>query len=468
MPNPFAGPSYTLALRKADIQRSVNMYLVGMEAPGKAPFVLDSVPGYSLFSNLGAVIRGRQFTNDRAFFVAGSILYELTSTGVMTSRGTLSTATGYVEMEYGVTQLVLVDGANGYVLTLATNVFSKITSSGFYGSNRVEFLDNYFLFLRPGTGQFYISAINNASSEDPLAFATAESAPDNLVAILAVQRRLLLFGQYTIEIWFNSGNVDFPFQREGTTIEVGCIAAHSARTVDNTAFWIGQDKNGSGVVYRLQGYQAMRISTQAIEQAIQASSDLSSAVCYAYQENGLTFYAINAPGLTSTWVYEVASGAWHERCDLDSMGRFKADRGVCHMAAFGYHLIGGSDGVVYKLDRSVYTKNGNPLVRERTSPHSSVPSLKYQFFDHFFLDCTTGEAPQAVDPVVTLSWSGDSGATWRGNRQKSTGKVGERFARIPWKAGLGRSRDRVWKVRFSDNAPFAILNADIGATEGSS
>lgn len=465
--NSFVGPSYTLALGKADIQRSVNLYLVGMEAPGKAPYVLDSVPGYSVFADLGAVIRGGLFTNDRAFFVAGSTLYELSSAGVSTSRGTLATSTGPVEMEYGVTQLVIVDGLNGYSLTLASNAFVQITSEGFYGSSRVEFLDNYFLFIRPDTGQFYISAINDATTLDALDFATAESAPDNLVAMLAVQRRLLLLGQYTTEIWFNSGNADFPFEREGTTIEVGCISPHSVRTVDNTAFMIGQDKNGSGIVYRLQGYQWVRISTQAVEQAIQASTDLSAAVCYAYQEFGLTFYAINAPGLTSTWVYEVASKEWHHRCDLDALGQFKADRGVCHMAAFGYHLIGGSDGKVYKLDRSVYTKAGDPLVRERTSPHSVTPSLKYQFFDHFFLDCVTGEAPQGVDPKVTLSWSDDSGASWSNGVIRSTGKVGERLPRVPFR-GLGRSRDRVWRIRFSDNAPFGIINADIGATEGAS
>ena len=40
---PFVGPSYTLALRKGAQDRSVNLHLVGMETPGKAPFIMDSV-----------------------------------------------------------------------------------------------------------------------------------------------------------------------------------------------------------------------------------------------------------------------------------------------------------------------------------------------------------------------------------------------------------------------------------------
>src|SRR5205807_1310855 len=63
-PLPFVGPSYSLALKKADIQRSINLHLVGLESPGKAPFILNSVPGYSVFANPGVAIRGCLTTND--------------------------------------------------------------------------------------------------------------------------------------------------------------------------------------------------------------------------------------------------------------------------------------------------------------------------------------------------------------------------------------------------------------------
>lgn len=467
----FVGPSYSLTLRKADIQRSVNLHLVGMETPGKAPFVLQSVPGYALFSTLGAQVRGCLTTNDRTFFVAGSSLYEVYSNGAAVLRGTLGTSTGPVELTYGTSQLVMVDGPNGYVLTLSTNVFQQITSPAFYGSATVDFLDNYFLFVRPDTGQFYIAAINDATTFDALDFATAESQPDNLTAAPVCQRRAMLMGGVTIETWMDGGANDFPLEREGAVIEVGCIAAHSAKVVDNSIFWLGRDKNGGGIVYRLIGSQAQRVSTQGVEQAIQASTDLAQAVAYAYQENGLTFYALNAPGLTSTWVYEVSTSAWHERCDLDDLGQFKADRGVCHTYAFGYHLIGGSDGKVYRLDSSLYTKAGDPLVRERTSPHSAAPSMKKQFFDGFYLDCTTGATPQGVDPHVELSWSGDSGAKWSNPKAKSLGKVGERPNRLAWHAnvlggGKPKDRDRVWRLRCSDNARFDIVNVQIDTRKG--
>ena len=130
---PFVGPSYALSTRKASAQRAVNLFLVGMETVSKAPFILQSVPGEVLFCALGAPIRGFIETGSRGFVVAGSTLYELSAAGVATSRGTLATSSGPVDMAWGVTQLVIVDGLHGYVLNLASNSFGQITDPDWIG-----------------------------------------------------------------------------------------------------------------------------------------------------------------------------------------------------------------------------------------------------------------------------------------------------------------------------------------------
>lgn len=48
---PFVGPSYNINTRKADVQRSINLFAVFNEVPGgKSIAYLDSVPGLSPFS----------------------------------------------------------------------------------------------------------------------------------------------------------------------------------------------------------------------------------------------------------------------------------------------------------------------------------------------------------------------------------------------------------------------------------
>jgi len=467
---PFVGPSYNLAIRKASASRTVNMVLVGMETPSKAPFILQSIPGLNVFAALGAAIRGGIEADGRAFAVAGSNLYEFYADGTSESRGALATSTGAVDFAYGLTQLVMVDGDNGYVLTLSTDAFTTITDTDFVGSNRVWFIDNYFMFAGPGTQQYQISAINDATLIDGLDFASAESHPDDIVAHLVLQDDVVLMGELKTEFAFNDPSAaDFPFRRSrGLGFSVGLAAAHSAQTVDNGAYWIGKDENGTGIVYQMVGRQHKRISTQPVEQALQASTDISNARAFCYQKNGLTYYCVNAPGVTTTWCYEVSTGTWHERADLDVNGQFEQHRGTCHIQAFGKHLLGADDGTLYELDDETYTNAGDALVRERISPHTSAPGRVYLFFKSFVLDCLTGEAPQGVEPEVELSWSKDSGATWGNPALKSIGAIGERIARVFWPRLGIRSRDICWKVRFSGNAPFAIVDAGADADKGTS
>lgn len=464
---PFVGPSYELALRKADVQRAVNMYLVAAETPAKAAFYMDSVPGRRLFANPGfGEQRGACFAAGRCFFVAGSKLIELFSDGTMTARGTLATSSGAVDMTYGISQLVVVDGPNGYVFDLTANAFSTISSPGFYGSERVAFIDNYFVAIQPGTQQFGISALNNAKQWDALDFASAESSPDDLVSLVAYHNELLLLGELTGEVWVNSGGAEFPFVRtENVSIEVGCIAAQSLQKVDSTVIFLGRDVNGAGMVYLMAGYTPKRISTQAVEQAIQ-SADMENARAWVYQDRGQTFYCLCVPGAASTWCYELSTGQWHERCDLDSYGQFKASPVTCHVYAFGRHLVGCEDGGVYEMRKDVYRNGEQPLKRSRISPHNARPSLSRVAYHSFILDCETGVAPVGVTPTAELSWSNDSGATWTAPNMRSTGLTGERLESVTWER-LGMSRDRVWRLDFSSNAHFSIINAETTATVGS-
>lgn len=455
---PFVGPSYTLSTRKASAQRSVNLYLSGMETPSKNAFILERMPGLVPFSTIIAAPRGCIEAQGRAFVVAGQSLFEIDHNGVATVRGTLSTNTGPVGMAFGVTQLVIVDGLNGYILTLSSNVFAPITDPDFPGSRTVGYLNGFFTLVTPNAQQAYVTAIDDAGNIDALDFVSAERSPDPIVGQVCAFGEWWMIGEYTTEIWQPSGALDFPFSRnEGANMEVGAVAAFSIKSVDNSVIFVGRDRNGAGLVYRFQGYQPMRISTQAVEEELAKSSDLSEAVAFTFQKRGKTFYCLNAPGLTSTWCYELASGTWFEACDLDGNGQFTQWRGQYHMFCFGENLVCGSDGVVYRMDHAVNTYGSDPIVCERISPHEALPTLDRQFFKEFVLDSEFGVAPLGVTPLVELSWSNDGGFAFSNPIQVSLGLTGQRYARATWNR-LGYARDRVWKVRFSDNAPFAILS----------
>ena len=227
---------------------------------------------------------------------------------------------------------------------------------------------------------------------------------------------------------------------------------------DAGLLWIGRDGNGSGMVYHSAGSAPQRVSNTAVEQLLQGSSDLSAAVAWVVQWQGETFYAVNAPGLAQTLVYQLSTNSWLDLCDIDTDGQFKAFRATHHVFAHSLHLVGDAAGNVYRMDANAHTFAGSARVCERTSPNDAVPLREERTHSAFVLDCTTGEAASG-EPVVELSWSNDGGASFGNAVERSAGALGNRYQRLIWRR-LGRSRDRVWRVRFTADAPFAIVSGE--------
>ncbi len=387
-----------------------------------------------------------------------------------TARGTLLTYRGHVGMSVGLTQLVVTDGANGYTMELESGDFARITSDGWLGSATVSNIDGISIFIDPGTQTFYTSSIEDASVLDELEFASAGGSPDKLVASVVDHREVWLFGEASTEVWQNTGGTDFTLSRnDGAFMQTGLMAAFTAKRLDNAIFWLGQDKQGAGQVFRAQGYQAKRISTMAVEQKIQgaiaAGHDVSQACAYALQYNGHATYCLQVPGLDTTWCYDVASSQWHERAEFPQ-GDYAQHRADYHAYCYGKHIIGGQDSeTLYAYDVDANTNAGDVLVRDRISPHYASPSLDRISFGDFELDCTVGKglAGQS-EATVMMRYSNDGGESWPNPWRYSTlGAVGETKAPAKFTRN-GSAKDRVWHVRVTDDVPFAIINASIEAS----
>lgn len=453
------GPSYHLDDRKAAVQTAINCFLEQVEGLGETRQLTQvSAPGLLQSFALGAAIRGQRNVEGRWFVVAGATLYEIAG-GVAVSRGTLSSGAGFVSLSHNTTQMVIVDGPTLYVYTLATNAFAPYASAGWRGSNTVGFIDGYSIFVDPDTDQFYLSQIDDATIQNPLDFSSADAQPDNVVTSLVQHRELLLFGLYTTEVWINSGGAAFPFTRYNSAqIDVGCVGAQAAIVASDSAFWIGQTRSGSGIVYQMIGHAPKRVSTRAIEQMLAKSTNLSAASMWTYQVDGHEFIGINAPGLSTTLVFDAAAQQWHERAEWNvGVTGWSPLRltNVCYVNGAQYG--GDVNGFIYKLDPTCYQLGSDALVRERTWPHLVSASMEPITFAALELACTTGYGGN-----VTLQLSNDGGATFGPPLMRSLGAVGRWMQRIRWMM-LGTAYDRVFRIRCSDAVPFnmhaaAVLN----------
>lgn len=349
------------------------------------------------------------------------------------------------------------------------STFIQITDPNFLGADQVTYMDGYFIFNKPGTQFFYLSPLRSVVPLNSLDTGSAEACPDNIIGHIAVQQNLYLFGGESTEIFYDSGNNSFPFQRiQGAVMEYGCAAAFSIQKIQNMVFWLGKDRSGRGVVYRAQGLQPERISNYAIENQISNLGSLSGARAWTYQKAGHSFYCLNIPGSNTTWVFDASTKLWHERTSLVGLN-YQRHLAECHALAFDTNVVGDyTTGNVYSLDSNTYSDNGNPILRERTSPHLSK-DLNKIFHSSFNLDMETGVGlsgiTQGTDPQVMLQWSDDFANTWSNEHWKSAGSIGQRRKRVIWRR-LGQSRDRVYRVRISDPVKVTILGAEIGVEEG--
>ena len=467
---PFVSGAYLSRSVNLDCQRCINFYpVLGESGTAKAVRALFGTPGLRLLATLaGGPIRAvYEPSVGDAVVVAGYNVYRLATDFTATLVGTIDAPTTPVSIADNGVTAVLVTGPNGYTLDLASNTLTQITDPAFYGATRVSYNDVTFIFDRPGTTQFYITAPGEVTF-DALDFASAESNAEPIVAHIVNHGELLIFKKSVTEVWSDSGNGDFPYARnDNARIAQGCAAPYSLVDLDNSVFWLGRDKNGAGVVYRMNGYTPQRVSHDGIETAIQGYDTIDDAVAYAYQQEGETFYVLSFPSAGATWVYGLKAQLWHERAYLNpTTGTLGRHRSNCHMFFGGEHVVGDwENGNLYALDLDYYSDNGDPLLALRAAPHVADGDYKNIRFNELQVDIEAGvglTTGQGSDPLMMVRWSDDGGHTWSTLRTMSMGRIGGYKARARIKR-LGKSRDRVFEVSISDPVKRVILGAKVDA-----
>lgn len=526
------GASYQSQSLNADCQMTLNWYPEVLEGgQGKAAMALYSTPGTKTFYALqGGPVRGQLEINGRYFAISGTNFYEGFANKTMNLIGQVKNDLLPASMVASPQQVLIASGGNLYVYWLQTMINSNGTviggvvpptipagtfqqipntsftlTSGLPGNPRmVEFMDGFFIVLLANSQTIYISSLFDASSWPPLQIIIVSVFSDNVNSIVVNQRRLWVLGRKRSTVYYDSGSASIFDVDPSGTIENGAAAIFGTTRLDNSVFWLDQDERGSGVVRRASGYTPMRISTHALEFALQGYPTISDCVAYSYQDQGHAFAVFGFPTAQKTWVYDVATGMWHERGYWNlNTSTFSAHKSQNHAFAFGKHLVGDPTSAnVYEMaipstlggGWDFVTDNGNPIKRVRRSPHISTEN-RWMFFNEVVFDLETGLGPQSyppppiipvpvappqqggIDPPLLdgsgnlrgpqlmLRWSRDFGHTWSNEYMLDCGQAGEYRKRVR-RAKLGRARDMVIEISCSDPIGWRIVEGYLDADPG--
>lgn len=417
---PFLGPTYNGRSVNIDASRCVNFFPELNPQDSKTPMALVGTRGSRIAFTLPTnPVRALYPFNGLLYAISGGGLYSVTS-GLIPSTvlGTLTTGSGKVSIANngiassgaGGNQIMIVDGAHGYIYNVVTGVFTTITSVGFPSNpTYVAYLDGYFI-VTDGSMNHWVSDLYNGLVWNPLATSPVAAASDNIKAIIALHQQLWFIKEYNTEIWYDNGtptSQGTPFLRvSGAVIDYGTLAPFSVAKGDNSVFWLAWQRHGdTGIlvgVVELNGYVPTIVSPPAINYRLSQLTTLSDAFGFCWYTEGHSFYVLTFPTEDITLVYDASTQMWHEWSTMIPTGtaNFGIDADIsvpyglsaatplsllpydvhrhlsdCYAYFIGRHFVGDyRSKQVYELRNDYYKDDTLPIASFRTAQHLWDPT----------------------------------------------------------------------------------------------
>ncbi len=470
---PFLGIAYSLRSQSLADQRLINLYpeIVEGKSGSAAVGAFYGCPGLDLVTTVGSgPIRGMLAQEGNLYVVSGNEAVSLNTSYSATNLGTLATGSGPVSMINNTTQQAIFDGVGGYCYSGGT--FAPIALP-FSNPGVAGYMDGFGLVNEVGTFNLWQSNLNDLTTWDALNFTTEDGTADNVVSLIEFHNQFALLKEGHFCFFINAGLNGFVFQRlAGVYGEVGCSAPYSLCEIDETMLWLGQSSHGGNTVYAMKGYQEDRISTHAIEFAMDGYATVSDAIAFTYSQEGHKFYVLTFPTAGATWVLDLTATkrmgvpAWHERASFAAgeFGRYAAN---CFAYFNGALLVGDyASGNIYSLDLGSFTDNGAQrkwLRSWRATNKNMYDALRFNFLEMAYQSGTN--VPDGTNPQVVLRYSDDS-FKWSADLIGAAGKTGEYANTLRWNR-LGMTRrgmnfDRVFELSSTDPYMVALFGAVVG------
>ena len=465
---PFPLESYAHPSLPLVAKRLVNLMAEQQPSDARTAAALVSTPALIPYQDVvvgtGPILAMNDDLPGVLYIVSGTGFYRVrlvssTSTSVeyLGDVGTADAGTSpwnsFPTIAVGPTACVVCIAPNAYTCThLPGDPLNQITDPDYPGASSVTYVDGYFAFSSLGdTAQWFISGLLDPANFDALDFAFSDALPNDIRRVITHRGQLWTIGEGGFEVWYDSGDQDFPFRRaSGGVISIGTGSPQSVCNADNSVWWIGLD----GVVYRSNGYSPQRVSTHAIEAII--GTDSVSLIGMTHVYRGHWFYCLTTLG-QRTLVYDVATGVWHERStSTDGSAPWRTTMSAVRSSM---HLYGDRySGALYYLD-SAATDAGVAVIRQATMPPLWA-STRRAFCSRVEIEMETG-GPNTPGSV-TLEWSDDGARTWGPLRTMSAGAPAETRHRV-YTTRLGSFRQRAFRFTTHGLSTFYAVDADISA-----
>jgi hypothetical protein len=295
----------------------------------------------------------------------------------------------------------------------------------------------------------------------------AESSSDRVTAVYSVGSLLTLYGPSSIEFWTRGDAESYQtWQRVSYTInkEQGLEAKYSLASVNQTQFCIGTGKANAKCVLMIEGTKVVKISDEWLDRILN-DNEISNTRAWTYSKNNHSFYIFTVGN--ETYCYDTVTNEWHIRSSRNYYNSANKPYMPLYAVWFDNKIITGccENGNLYILDENYYMEDFDdehslPLYRVRQTPVVTADYKPFALYQ-LSLECNAG----AIENYGKLSQcllqiSNDGGYTWSNVIEATLGERGQYSTRLSW-LNLGRTRQCVLKVMFSENSDFVISDSNM-------
>lgn len=361
----FIGGDVRARSRTVDSEWTVNLYLEHSNGTPKQDPAYYGRPVLRPWTSCApGPIRGLFYQDGIRLAVSGNYAYRVYDSRNVEVLGEVAVSSTPVTfacngVSSGGQQVALASGGNLYVYDIEDETFDQVT-----GDNvpdpcvSIAFSDGYGIGLNSTSNKFQLSALEDFTTWSGLDVAQTSVTSDDKIALAVSHREVWLLGSQTTVPYYNSGDAAFPYQVvQGVLIEKGIIAPFTLKQQDNTLYWLGQDKTGSIMVFKANGYNCDRVSDHAIETVIAKWSNIRNSYAFVLTIEGHAWYCLQNPSSLTTLVYDITSQTWTDFAQWDNrfmqwvpfVGGCEAWDG--HRQLIGMRAIAGLySGVIYSFE----------------------------------------------------------------------------------------------------------------------
>ena len=383
---------------------------------------LIGTPGSKLWKNtgLGGEVRGAEEFYGDSYWVTGNKVYKNGSTAL---TGSLDTSTGNVSISKSSLHLMIVDGMSGYYISSSdTSTLTKITDVDFPANPYSCIYTSLRFLVANGTGFYWGDTDESAIDWDSTNYLSPNGKPNCALGLVEDHNEHFVFGENKTYVYFPDTTLVFSEYTAGL-MEYGTAAYNSIAKIDNTIFWLSNDRT----VRKVSQYTPLKVSDFSMDEEISLYETVSDAKGFAFTFSGHSFYCLIFPSEGVTWLYNIPLDLWCKWTTRQDMLRHQAN---CYLYYDGKHLVGSyHNGKIYELDSKTYDDDGDIIRSEKILPviiddenDQRITINKLTLYFKMGVGLTTG---QGSDPKCLVECSYDGCRTWPSQFWVSMGKIGK-------------------------------------------